>query len=93
MLACTHNTPLQGVEKTTRLGTPKSPWVLRSRAPVLVLRKAHVLWVCLQVFTQKNLLRHPRQGGPSPAQLGTGFLVGASWVLQKGWGQRQAPCV
>lgn len=80
-----------GAEKTTGLGGPNSPWFLHSEAPVLVLTKAHMLWVCLQVITEKNLFRLPRQDGLSPAQLGTGFLVGASSMLQNGWGQRQAP--
>lgn len=67
-----------GAEKMTSLGCPNSLWFPHGKAPVLVLTKAHVLWVCLQVFTEKNLLRFTRQDDLSPAQLGAGFLPGAS---------------
>ena len=80
-----------GGREDHQAGGPNSPWFPHSEAPVLVLAEAHVLWVYLQVFTEKNLLRLSRQDGLSPAELGTGLLAGASPVLQNGWGQRQTP--
>lgn len=59
--------------ETTGLGSPNSLRPLHSEEPVLVLTKAHLLQVCLQVFIQKNFLRLSMQDGTSPAQLGTGW--------------------
>lgn len=53
MLVWTHNTPVMAVEaeKSTRGG---SPWFLHGKAPLLVLTKADVLCIWLQVFAEEN---------------------------------------
>lgn len=53
MLAWTHNTPVMAMEaeKSTR-GAP--PWFLHGKALLLVLTKADVLCISLQVFAEEN---------------------------------------